>query len=303
MNHVFLSLSTLGFIFALTSCGTTPSGSVSTAKVPPPTPSFPTPAPVVQPVISSPGMGQPPYVNAQAYIVVNPRNGEVLLEKNAHQRRSVASTQKLLTALVLLDGKSLESAVMVAASDTYVEPTKMGIQAGERYRKRDLLEAMLVRSSNDIAKCLARNEAGSETAFVRQMNAKAAQLGMRNSHFANPHGLTAAGQYSTAFDVAILATHALNSSTISRFTATREILFRFPDGRQKTIYNTNKVLRMSPYCQGMKTGYTDPAGRCLVSYGQRGMKRIVVVVLGSEVPDIWEDSRDLLHWALEVGGV
>ncbi len=247
-------------------------------------------------------LGRPPHVNAKAYVVINPRTGEVLLEKNAHQARPVASTQKLLTALVLLEGGNLERTVTVTASDTYVDPTKMGIRAGERYKKRALLEAMIVRSSNDIAKCLARNEAGSESAFMARMNARARQLGMRSSRFVNPHGLTASGQYSTAFDIAILATHALNNPTIRRFSATREMVFQFPDGRRKVIFNTNKVLRMTPYCQGMKTGYTAPAGRCLVSYGERGLKKVICVVLGSQIPDIWEDSRDLLHWALEVEG-
>tara|TARA_R110002096_G_scaffold147671_30_gene307920 strand:- start:727 stop:1614 length:888 start_codon:yes stop_codon:yes gene_type:complete len=277
----------------LLSCETSSPGDGQTFKV---TPAAPAPPEPEQTLVKT----APPSVHAEAYVVINPRTGEILLEKNGNQRRAVASTQKLLTALVLLEGGNLERTVTVSASDTYVEPTKMGISAGERYRKRDLLEAMIVRSSNDIAKCLARNESGSEAAFVQQMNAKARQLGMNNSRFVNPHGLTAAGQYSTAHDIATLATHAYNNSTIRRFSGTREIVFSFPDGRQKVIYNTNKVLRMTPYCQGMKTGYTVPAGRCLVSVGQKGIQRVICVVLGSQVPDIWEDSRALLHWALDV---
>lgn len=290
MKPAFLLL--YGTVFlTLVSCETSPSGGGNTYKVTPP------PAPTTEPQLVRKG---PPTVDAAAYVVINPRSGQVLLQKNADQRRAVASTQKLLTALVLLEGGNLERTVTVSASDTYVEPTKMGISTGERYRKRDLLEAMIVRSSNDIAKCLARNESGSESVFVQKMNAKARQLGMYNSRFVNPHGLTAAGQYSTANDIAILATHAFNNSTIRRFSGTREFVFSFPDGRQKVIYNTNKVLRMTPYCRGMKTGYTVPAGRCLVSVGQKGIQQVICVVLGSQIPDIWEDSRDLLHWALDV---
>ena len=243
--------------------------------------------------------GAPP-VHAAAYIVVDPRNGQVLAEHNAHSRRAVASTQKLLTALVLLESGNLDEWVTVAASDTTVEPAKMGIHAGERYRRRDLLQAMMVRSCNDIAACLARTSAGSEAAFVARMNAKATRLGMRNSHFATPHGLDAPGQYSTAFDLAILATAALNNGELHRITETRDMVFRMADGNGAHIVNTNKVLRMSPYCTGLKTGYTSQAGRCLVSSGERGMKRAVVVVLGSQIPDVWNDSRDLLHWALDV---
>jgi D-alanyl-D-alanine carboxypeptidase (penicillin-binding protein 5/6) len=245
-------------------------------------------------------LGSPPQVGAAAYIVIDPRNGQVLLEKNAHVRRAVASTQKLLTALVVLESGRMDEWVTVAASDAAVEPAKMGIRAGQRYRRRDLLEAMMVRSCNDIAACLARTTAGSEAAFVARMNMKAAQLGMRNSRFATPHGLDAPGQYSTAFDLAILATAALNHGELHRITRTREMVFPMADGKDALIVNTNRVLRMSPYCSGLKTGYTSEAGRCLVSSGERGLRRAVVVVLGSQVPDVWNDSRDLLHWALGV---
>ncbi|MEM7012807.1 MAG: serine hydrolase, partial [Verrucomicrobiota bacterium] len=178
-------------------------------------------------------LGPVPHVNAAAFVVVNARNGQILASKNPHQRRHVASTQKLLTALVLMDSPNLEKTITVSQSDTWVSPTKMGIRAGQRYKKRDLLQAMLIRSSNDIAACLARSHAGSEAAFVRMMNAKAAKLGMRNSRFANAHGLTASNQYSTAYDIAILATHAMNNPWIHKVTQTREMVFRFPDGNEK----------------------------------------------------------------------
>lgn len=250
--------------------------------------------------VGSASLGKAPQIGAAAFIVIDPRNGQVLLEKNAHVRRAVASTQKLLTALVVLDSGRMDEMVTVASSDTAVEPAKMGIRAGQRYRRRDLLAAMMVRSCNDIAACLARTTAGSETAFVARMNAKAAQLGMRNSRFATPHGLDAPGQYSTAFDLAILATAALNHGELHRITQTREMVFPMADGNDALIVNTNRVLRMSPYCSGLKTGYTSQAGRCLVSSGERGLRRAVVVVLGSQIPDVWNDSRDLLHWALAV---
>lgn len=245
-------------------------------------------------------LGPSPNVGAPAYVVVNARTGQLLASRNPHQRRAVASTQKLLTALVLMEKPNLDAMVTVAQPETWVAPTKMGIKAGQRFRKGDLLQAMLIRSSNDIAHCLARSHAGSESAFVGQMNRKARELGMRNSRFANPSGLTAPGQYSSAYDVSILATHALNNSWIHRVTQTREIVFKFPDGSTKLISNTNKLLRTSPYCVGMKTGYTSPAGRCLVSVGKKDFKKVIVVVLGSQVPDIWDESKALLHWALEI---
>lgn len=287
----------VAFAFALSSCQTSaPNYSASNGS--PQTgaqfASNPAPAPPAS------QLGPPPSVNAAAYVVINARTGEVLASRNPHQPREVASTQKLLTALVLLDNADLDRTITVDASDTWVEPTKIGLVAGQRYKKGDLLQAMLVRSSNDIARCLARSHAGSEAAFAQQMNRKAAELGMRNSRFANASGLSAGGQYSTAYDLSILATHAMNNSYIHRVTQTREVVFRFPDGSSKLLSNTNKLLRTSPYCCGMKTGYTAPAGRCLVSCGKKDFKKVIVVVLGSSVPDIWTGSQDLLHWALEV---
>lgn len=250
------------------------------------------------------GAGQmpPPPVTGKAYIVVNPRTGKVLSERNAHEQMPVASTQKLLTALVLLDGGNLDEMVAVSASDTQVEPTTMGIRPGERYRRRDLLEAMMVRSSNDIAKCLARTSAGTESRFVAAMNAKARSLGMMHSNFVNSHGLSAPGGYSTAYDLSILARAAMNHPYLHRLTETRETDFRFADGRVQHLWNTNRVLFMSPYCRGLKTGYTEAAGRCLVTCGDRAGRKVITVILGSKTPDIWTDSMKLLHWGLGLGG-
>lgn len=243
----------------------------------------------------------PPPVSGKAYIVVNARTGKVLAERNAHLQLPVASTQKLLTALVLLDGGKLDEVVTVAASDTHVEPTSLGIRAGDKYRKRDLLEAMMVRSCNDIAKCLARSHSGSEARFASALNAKAAALGMRESHFVNSHGLSAPGGYSSAYDLSILGRAAASHPVLHRLTDTRETDFRFADGRVQHLWNTNRVLYMSPYCRGLKTGYTEAAGRCLVTCGERAGRRVITVILGSKQPDIWTDSAKLLHWALGVG--
>ena len=131
-----------------------------------------------------------------------------------------------------MDAGGLDRQVTVAASDTYVEPVKMGIKPGEKYSKRHLLEAMVVRSSNDIAKCLARTTGGSEARFVQMMNARARRMGMQNTNFRNAHGLTESGAYSTAFDLAILGTHVLNSAYLHRLTRTREMVFTKASGAQ-----------------------------------------------------------------------
>lgn len=299
--HVLQAALTFLLALGLSACSTTSTLTPERLSRTPTGDAAPTHAPVLTPARTN-DLPPPPAVSGAAYIVINPRTGEILLEKNSRQRRPVASTQKILTALVLMERGGLDQSVTVTASDTYCEETKMGIRAGERYNKRKLLEAMVVRSSNDIARCLARTTAGSESAFADLMNQKARQFGMNDSYFQNATGLTAGSQYSTAFDLSILATHALNNPYFQRLCQTSEINFTYADGRTKPITNTNKVLRMSPYCTGMKTGYTEPAGRCLISCGRKGMREIVVVMLGSEVPAVWNDSYALLHWGLGITG-
>lgn len=245
--------------------------------------------------------GPVPTIVGKSAIVLDARSGRVLHTKSADTRRAVASTQKLLTALVVLDRGSIGDRVTVAKSDTWVEPSKIYLRAGQTYRKSDLLAALLVRSGNDVARCLARDHSGSQEAFAAAMNAKARRLGMRHSHFKNPHGLTVAGQYSTARDLGILGLAAYHNRTIRSFTKIKKLPFRFADGRRTTFSNTNKVLHRSPYCNGLKTGYTKASGRCLVSSGQNGNREVVVVVIGSTTSSIWNDSQKLLHWALGVG--
>jgi len=223
-----------------------------------------------------------------------------LYQKNADIHYPVASTQKLMMALVLVEAGNMGKNVRVAASDTHVEPANMGLKAGEVYRKDDLLRAALVRSSNDIAHCLARDHAGSESAFAYLMTQRARSLGMNNSLFKTASGLPAPGQYSTARDLSILAAAAMRQPFIRQTVATKSLTFRFADGRTKVVKNTNKVLLGYPYCTGMKTGYTRAAGKCLVSSATHNGRNVIVVILGSKIPVIWDESRALLHWGLDL---
>jgi len=241
---------------------------------------------------------QPPAITARAAILVDGR-GRVLYEKNANSRMPVASTQKLLLGILIAENGNLSKPVTVADSDTRVEPTKMGIKAGQVYTREELLRAVLVRSSNDIANCLARDHSGSVSAFAANLNRKARQLGMYNSHFTNAHGLpTPPGQYSTAHDMAILAAAAQRKPIIREAVRTKAMVFRFSNGPTKTISNTNQVLRHFPYCTGMKTGYTNAAGRCLVSSASNGGRSCIAVILGSKTPNVWAESEALLRYGL-----
>jgi D-alanyl-D-alanine carboxypeptidase (penicillin-binding protein 5/6) len=241
----------------------------------------------------------PPPVAAQSAIVIDVVSGRVLYAKNADAPRAVASTQKIVTALCVLDAGNIDQAVTIAASDGACEPTKLNLKAGETYTRRELLKVLMVKSANDVARALARDVSGDVESFSGTMNQKCAMLGMRNSHFMNPHGLTEPGQYSTARDMAIAARAAYRSPLIRSFTATKSFNFRFNDGRTRLIENTNKVLKMLPYCDGLKTGTTDASGRCLVSSGSLNGRSVIVVVLKSTTPRVWSDSSNLLSWALE----
>jgi D-alanyl-D-alanine carboxypeptidase (penicillin-binding protein 5/6) len=241
----------------------------------------------------------PPPVFAESAIVIDVVSGRVLYAKNADVPRAVASTQKIVTALCVLDAGNIDKPVTIAASDGACEPTNLYLKAGEVYPRRELTKVLMVKSANDVARALARDVAGSQESFAALMNRKAASLGMRNSNFINPNGLPEAGQYSTARDIAIAARAAYRSPLIRSFTATKGFTFRFNDGRTRYIENTNKLLKTLPYCDGLKTGTTNAAGRCLVSSGSLNGRSVIVVVLKSNTPNVWKDSNKLMVWALE----
>lgn len=264
----------------------------------------PSPAPVLAPAVDPPVNLLPskpvPPITAKAALVMDGVTGRILAAKNPDERRAVASTQKLLTALVTLESGPLSDPVTVELSDTQVEPSKVYIRPNETYTRAALVKALMVKSGNDVAKALARDVAGSEAAFVSRMNTKAVSLGMRNSFFMNPHGLTEEGQYSSARDIGILAREAYQSSVLRDFVRTKSYTFIRPSGDSKTLTNTNQLLSKVSYCTGMKTGTTNASGRCLVSSGELDGRLTIVVVLGaSNESTLYKESEALLRWSLE----
>lgn len=239
-----------------------------------------------------------PKTRAAAVMVIDARTGEIFYEKNADAPRAPASTQKLLTALIVAERGFLDRPVTVQPADTHAEPSKLYIKAGETYTRMELLRALLVKSSNDVARCLARDTAGSVEGFSALMNQKARELGAVNSHFLNPNGLPMPGQYSSARDLSIIAKAAYANPTIRSIVCLPRIVFRYSNGRTRELENTNKLLKRLAYCNGMKTGYTDAAGRCLIASGSRPGRDIIVVVLGDSKAGIWQDASALLSWGL-----
>jgi D-alanyl-D-alanine carboxypeptidase (penicillin-binding protein 5/6) len=241
----------------------------------------------------------PPPIAGESAVVIDVQSGRVLYAKNADTARAVASTQKIITALCILDAGNIDAPVTIETSDGACEPTKLDLKPGERYTRRELFKVLVVKSANDVARALARDIGGSQEGFATLMNRKAAALGMRKSNFINPNGLPVAGQYSTARDMAIAARAAYRSPLFRSFAATQSFTFTFNNGRTREIENTNRLLKTIPYCDGMKTGTTNLAGRCLVASGSLNGRSAIVVVLKSNTPNIWKDSEKLLRWALE----
>ena len=240
-----------------------------------------------------------PKTRAVAVLVQDARSGETLYEKNADMPRAAASTQKLLTALIVAEDGFLDQTVTVASEDTQAEPVKLNIKPGETYQRIDLLRALLVKSPNDVARCLARDNAGSIELFAAKMNAKARSLGAFHSNFVNPNGLPMPNQYSTARDLSLIARAAYANDTIRSIVCLPQLVFRYANGRTRELKNTNKVLKQLPYCNGMKTGYTEAAGHCLIASGKLPGRDVIVVVLGDSSAGVWRDASALLYWGLK----
>ncbi len=242
----------------------------------------------------------PPQVHGQSAILVDVRSGRVLFSKNSREHRAVASTQKLLTALIIAESGNLWERITIRPEDTAAAPTKLYLKSGQTYSRFELLQALLIKSPNDVAQALARDNAGSYEAFALKMNRRARAMGASSSRFLNANGLPADGQFSTARDIAIIARNAYANPVIRRIVATPRAEFRFADGRVRQLVNTNRVLHQAPWCNGMKTGFTNAAGHCLVSSGQSNGRDVIAVVLGSNKANVYNDSKRLLEWGLRL---
>lgn len=268
-----------------------PAGATQAASRPEATPAMLAAEPVLV-------AGSAPSIRAASYLLLDARTGRHLAGRSFETARGVASTQKLVTALVVLDEGNLDKMVRVQPSDVAVEPTRLGLKAGEVYSRRELLYAFLVKSCNDVANVLGRDNAGSVSAFAAKMTAKARSLGCTNTNFKNPHGLTASGQYSTARDMARVAMVAYRHPVIRDVVRRKYYTFHRADGRSVTLENTNELLGDMPECNGMKTGYTVAAGRCLISSAASGGREVILVQLGTKTKYIWDDARLLMTWGL-----
>jgi D-alanyl-D-alanine carboxypeptidase (penicillin-binding protein 5/6) len=239
-------------------------------------------------------------VSAKSAILLDANSGKVIYKKNDTAQRAVASTQKLLTALIVAEAGDLDKKITIELVDTQCEPFKLYIKPGQTYTRRELLHALMIRSSNDVARALARDNAGSIEAFARKMTRRVQELGGTSSNFINPNGLPASGQYSTARDMARVARVAYRNPTLRQIMNTKNYNFRFSSGKVVPLRNTNRLLRTYSFCNGMKTGYTNAAGHCLISSGSHNGRDVIAVVLGSSKGVVAQESAKLLAHGLQM---
>jgi D-alanyl-D-alanine carboxypeptidase (penicillin-binding protein 5/6) len=240
-----------------------------------------------------------PPVTADAAALFDLTTGTILGGKNLEKRVYPASTTKVLTALVVLEHAGLDESVSISERAQNQDGTSLYTRTGERYRLGDLMYAMLVRSANDAAVALAEHVAGTVEDFAALMNEKARTLGAADSNFVNPSGLPDQEHYTTAADMALIFSAAMNNPTIRATTATRSYTVEIGVGDPQTLINGNELLKRYSGTIGGKTGYTPQAGHCLLSAAARQGMQLGVALFGSQGNAIWSDAASLLDFGFE----
>jgi D-alanyl-D-alanine carboxypeptidase len=233
-------------------------------------------------------------VRAPAAILVDANTGRVLWAERPHQRRKIASLTKIMTATLALREVPWQSRITVARSVTRVPLVREGLRTGEHVRAWKLFYALLLFSGNDDANQLAIASAGSVHAFLREMNAEARELGLRDTHYTSPSGIRDRGNYSTPWDLAALTRYAFRNPRFNQLVRTKEIHVRWVAPTNSKIYvNNNFLLHLYTGANGVKTGYTHESGWCLVASATKHGRRLIAVVLDS--PNMYADARRLLN--------
>jgi D-alanyl-D-alanine carboxypeptidase len=240
-------------------------------------------------------------LRAASAVLMDANSGTVLYERSPDTVRSPASVTKILTALVILEHGELTDTVTASSAAARTGGYRLGLRAGQRVSLGDLLAAILIRSANDAAVAAAEHVGGSLGGFVALMNEKAAEIGMTNSRFSNPHGLDEPFHYTTARDMATLTRVAMDNPTFAELVRTRQarVTIWKPARRRfvpqvRIVQSHNRLLGQLEGADGVKTGYTDSAGRCLVASASRGNSRMIAVLLND--PRRWTDAAMLLEY-------
>lgn len=232
-------------------------------------------------------------VSAKSAVLIDAVSGEILFSKNPNEKLSMASTTKIMTALLLCENGDLERKITVTPEMVYVEGTSMGLKVGMQVSLEDILYGMILASGNDAANAAAIAIGGGIDNFVALMNDKARQLGLECTHFNTPSGLDGDSHYTTSFDLAMLTRYALNNSDFYKACSTKSKTVVL-DGVKVTLKNHNRLLSSYNGAIGVKTGFTKKSGRCLVSAAERDGGRLIAVTLNDG--NDWQDHKSMLDY-------
>lgn len=240
------------------------------------------------------------YVSAVSAILVCADNGDVIFEKNADERRAIASITKILTAVVALEYAEKSDKIITFTEKMTAEGSSLYLKAGDKLRLSELVKGMMCVSGNDAANAVAIGIAGSKEKFADMMNAKAQQLGMKNSHFVTPSGLDDEQHYSTARDMSKLCCYAMENNAFAEIVSQKRLTvsYVFPEGKTQECVNHNRLLSEYDGCIGIKTGFTTKAGRTLTSCAERDGVRLIAVTLCDG--DDWNDHKKLFDYGFSV---
>lgn len=238
-----------------------------------------------------------PNINSRAVLILDRGSNTVIYEKNGYTKRAMASTTKIMTATVVLENSNLTDTVEISKKAAGTGGSRLGLKTGDKVSVNDLLYGLMLRSGNDAAVALAEHVGGSVEQFAEMMNKKAKQLNLQNTHFVTPHGLDKDEHYTTAYELAKLASYALNNKKFATIVNTKQCNI-YINGQIKTISNTNELLGNLYGVDGVKTGFTNNAGRCIVTSTTRNGNQIICVVLGADTKKIrTQDSVKLIEYA------
>ncbi len=235
---------------------------------------------------------------ARGAIVIDALSGQALYEKNADTRFFPASTTKIMTALLVIENGSLDQEVEVTEEDARVGESSLEIRPGQRYSRMQMLYGLMLKSANDVAHALGRDNGGTMETFAQKMTERAQELGCTNTHFMNPHGLHHPEHYTTPRDLAMITRAAMNHPVFRKLVSTKSAVWENGTYGRRTLDNHNRLLDRFPGCIGVKTGYTIPAQQVLASAATRAGREAIAVVMHTNKPGIWEDSAKLLEFAL-----
>ena len=294
MRRAFLTLALLSL--ALSGLvGVAPLASQESPGPPPtPVPPFGSPSPYPT-ALETPAIPKiRPVLSAPSGALVELETGRVLYEQGGSTRRPIASTTKIMTALLVLRTAGMGDVVTVSSQAAAQGGASLGLEPGERIRISDLLYALMLQSANDAAVALAEHIAGSTEAFVQQMNRRARAMGLEDTRFRSPNGLDDRG-YSSALDLARITVRALRDPVLARIARTKFHRVPSPDGATRRLQNRNALLWLYPGAFGVKSGFTSAAGSCLVAAAERSELRLASVVLGAPA-EAFSDAATLLDW-------